>query len=76
MPKEKLSATILDLVGLLRAPSPTDRKMASVLGRLRSLIFAMPQVRLLSDLLARQVAEVAGPPSIYKAFQSEIFSDS
>ena len=49
IPTKKLSSIISDLVALHRAPSPTVRKLAAVLGRLRSLLFALPHARLLSD---------------------------
>lgn len=55
VPKEKVTSTLVDLAALLTHTTPSARKLASVLGRLRSLIFALPQVRLLSDALAKQV---------------------
>ena len=49
IPTKKVSSIILDLVALQRAEAPTVRKIAAVLGRIRSLFFALPQARLLSD---------------------------
>jgi hypothetical protein len=49
IPRDKLSKTVVKLAQLANSAAPTTRQVARVLGTLRSLLFALPQVRLLSD---------------------------
>ena len=57
IPKHKLKATLDDLLSLQKKPAQTVRKLASVLGRLRALHFALPHVRLLSDRFSAHVGQ-------------------
>lgn len=55
VPKGKLKAVLDDLLRFRKVKLPTCRKLASIIGRLRSLAFAVPHIRLLSDQLVRQL---------------------
>lgn len=55
IPPRKITQVMVDIAQLLKSKLPSCRKVASVLGRLRSLIFAFPQVRLWTDLLQHHV---------------------
>lgn len=57
IPRTKVTHLLADLARLHKTPSPTLRRVASVLGRLRALLVAMPQIRLLSDLLVRHLQD-------------------
>lgn len=55
IPPHKITVVMSDVSRMLKLPQPTARKLASVLGRLRSLLFAMPQMKLWTDLLSKQI---------------------
>jgi hypothetical protein len=55
VPNQKCKKVIDDLRRLEKASCPSIRHVASVLGRIRSLGFAIPHIRLLSDELDRHV---------------------
>ena len=55
VPQEKISATILELAKCTKGKPLSKRKLAGVLGKLRSLLFAMPQLRLFSNHLAKML---------------------
>ena len=55
VPTKKLTSVLLDVSRLLKMETPSARKLASVLGRLRSLLFAMPQIKLWTDQLAAHI---------------------
>ena len=56
IPPQKLKSLLHDVRQLLEADTPTCRRCSSVLGRLRALLFAAPQMRLFTDALAQHVA--------------------
>ena len=56
VPPKRLQAIFRDVNRLAHSHTPSVRRCASVLGRIRSLLFAMPHIRLLSDALAVHVA--------------------
>ena len=51
-----------DIKRLQRDPSSPLRRVASVLGRIRSLLFALPQARMLSDLLVKHLKKYSDTP--------------
>ena len=55
VPKSKLDSLVTDVARLGRADSPTVRTCSSILGKLRSLIFAVPQMRLFTHALSNHV---------------------
>ena len=55
VPLAKLANAIKDVKAFLRAPKPTVRKATSVLGTLRGLMFAYPQIKLWTDALMNHV---------------------
>ena len=55
IPTKKLTSIIKDVASLLKVHNPSARKLASVLGRLRSLLFALPQIKLWTDQLAAHI---------------------
>ena len=59
VPKDKLNSVLKDLHTLAKDSSPTLRKVVSILGRVRSLGFAVPQVRLLSDQMVSHLKKKA-----------------
>ena len=56
IPPHKLKSLLQDVHRLMEAETPTCRRCSSVLGRLRALLFAAPQMRLYTDALAQHVA--------------------
>ena len=56
IPPHKLKSLLHDVRQLMEAETPTCRRCLSVLGRLRALLFAAPQMRLYTDALAQHVA--------------------
>ena len=56
VPPKRLQAIFRDVNRLAHSHTPSVRRCASVLGRICSLLFAMPHIRLLSDALAVHVA--------------------
>ena len=59
VPPKRLYDVFRDVNRLASSNTPTIRRCASILGRIRSLLFAMPHIRLLSDNLAVHVAVAA-----------------
>ena len=55
VPLAKLANATKDVRAFLRAPYPTVRKATSVLGTLRGLMFAYPQIKLWTDALMNHV---------------------
>ena len=56
IPPHKLESLLHDVRRLMEAETPTCRRCSLVLGRLRALLFAAPQMRLYTDALAQHVA--------------------
>ena len=59
VPTKKLTAIMGDVSRLLKVSNPSARKVASVLGRLRSLLFALPQIKLWTDKMAAHIQQLA-----------------
>ena len=55
IPPHKLKSLLQDVRRLMEAETPTCRGCSSVLGRLRVLLFAAPQMRLYTNALAQHV---------------------
>ena len=60
VPRNKITQCIQALTRVANKPSLSKRKLASVLGQVRSLLFAMPQLRLFTDSLAHTLKVHAG----------------
>ena len=56
IPPSNMQALIKDVNRLLHADLPTCRRWSTILGRLRSLLFAAPQTRIVTDTLGIHVA--------------------
>ena len=52
VPKEKISSTVSELAYCSKHPLLQKRRLASILGRVRALLFAIPQLRIFTDKLA------------------------
>ena len=60
VPQLKLKSVLSDLSALGKEQTPSLRKVACVLGRVRSLAFALPHVRILTDIMVIHLKKLHG----------------